>query len=284
VRVQLSFITVIHVTELELNVRSYSPLFYVFVCYCHANLYSIVLIVYVFPFYFHPQKYKSCFKPAVSRSPVIFTRNSSQAWHLNSKVLGVHIRSVLPREPICDTCAILLVGVACALGWSASYVWEGIHWKSSRMRVRFQTPHWTWGYGRFSRPPFFALLAAALSYSLISLRISQGNDCILALCLHFHCCTCQSRLPALSSLLYLQFFFFILMSQQWDCLDADDWGLALALRLRLLHSGRQPHALGRRRRWVALWLRPSLRRSRCPHSSTATTIGMINLRKCTQLL
>ena len=41
-------------------------------------------------------------------------------------------------------------------------------------------------YGRFSRLPFFAFLAAALSYSSILPWISQDSDCILALCLHFH--------------------------------------------------------------------------------------------------
>ena len=69
-----------------------------------------------------------------------------------------------------------------------SKVWEGwqsVRWKSSRKWARFWTAHRTRGDSRFSRRPFFASLATALSYSSISQRISRGSGCILALCLRF---------------------------------------------------------------------------------------------------
>ena len=48
-------------------------------------------------------------------------------------------------------------------------------------------------------------------------------------------------------------------------LGTDDRGLALAFRLRLPLNSRWPHALGRRRKRIARWLRPPLRRPRRAH-------------------
>ena len=103
-------------------------------------------------------------------------------------------------EPTGDMCALLLVGMAWqVLLWRSAIcnnvcdkVWEGwqsVRWKSSlspRKWARFQTPHRTQGYGRFSRRPLFASLAAALSYSSISPQTSQVSDYLLSLCLRFH--------------------------------------------------------------------------------------------------
>ena len=85
--------------------------------------------------------------------------------------LGVCIGAVCLRcitmtfELTGDTCALLLVGVACAFRM-VDYVqlrsvrkWQSICWKSSRKWLRFRTPR---RYDHFLRWPFFALLAAAL--------------------------------------------------------------------------------------------------------------------------
>ena len=56
-----------------------------------------------------------------------------------------------------------------------------------------------------SQDGYFLLyyVAAALSYSLISLQTTRGRGCTSALCLHFRFCI---SFPALSSLLLSQFF------------------------------------------------------------------------------
>ena len=90
----------------------------------------------------------------------------------------------------------------CATRW-----WQTVHWKSSRKGVRFWTPHQTKEYGRFSRRPFFALLATALSYSSILLQTSQGSGCILALYLYFCCCVSLLSLSFSLSSLITGFFF-----------------------------------------------------------------------------
>ena len=118
-------------------------------------------------------------------------------------------------EPTDDTCALLLVGVASVLLWRSAMCnskcdkvwaeWQSVCWKSSlspRKWARFQTPHRTQGYCRFSRQPLFASLAAALSYSSISPWTLQVSDYLLSLCLRFRFCV---SLPALSFSLSSQF-------------------------------------------------------------------------------
>ena len=64
---------------------------------------------------------------------------------------------------------LLLVGVVHAFGM-VSYVQQSVKRMAKRSRkwARFRTPYQMLGYGCFSRQPFFASLAAALSYSWIS--------------------------------------------------------------------------------------------------------------------
>ena len=114
-----------------------------------------------------------------------------------------------------DTCALLLVGVACAFRM-VDYVqqsvrkWQSICWKSSRKWLRFRTPR---RYDHFLRWPFFALLATALMLiNLINLTTDfteQWLHLFFCLCFHF-----RVSLLALSSSLSSQFLG-ILMSWQW---------------------------------------------------------------------
>ena len=76
------------------------------------------------------------------------------------------------------------------LGRSAmcNEVWkrqQSVRWKSWKKVSEVRTPHRMLGYGRFSILPFFASLAAALSYSSISPRTSRDSGYVLALCLCF---------------------------------------------------------------------------------------------------
>ena len=48
-----------------------------------------------------------------------------------------------------------------------------------------QTPHWTWGYGRFLIQPFFASLGATLAYLSISPWTLWGSGYNLGPCLRF---------------------------------------------------------------------------------------------------
>ena len=83
--------------------------------------------------------------------------------------------------------------------------WQSVRWKRSlspRKWAKFQTPHWMQGYGRFSRRPLFASLAAVLSYSSILPRTSRVSDYLLSLCLRF---CFHISLLALSSSLSSQF-------------------------------------------------------------------------------
>ena len=85
------------------------------------------------------------------------------------------------------TYALLLVGVAHAFGRSAMCTtdvtvdgatleeFQKVNEVSNTESLNVR------GYGRFSRQPFIASLAAALSYSSISPRTSWGNDYIFAL-------------------------------------------------------------------------------------------------------
>ena len=115
----------------------------------------------------------------------------------------VHLNDLwIDRQNVCITVSRCGTHIwdswPCVTNW-----WQTIRWKSSSKWVRFWKPRRTKEYGRFSRQPFFALLATALSYSLILLWTSQGSGCILALCLHFRCCI---SLLALSFSFSSQFF------------------------------------------------------------------------------
>ena len=95
-------------------------------------------------------------------------------------ILGLHICTF---EPMGNTCALLLVAMAHAFGM-VGHVQQSVRRMAKRTLKEFQEVTEVLKTSRNVRIclfPFFALLAAAHSYSLMSPRSLRGSSYILAL-------------------------------------------------------------------------------------------------------
>ena len=104
--------------------------------------------------------------------------------HNYTCILGLRVCTF---EPMGNMCALLLVAMAHAFGMVA-HVQQSVRRMAKCTLKEFREVSEVLKASRNVRIclfPFFALLAAAHSYSMILLRYSRGSSYILALCLHF---------------------------------------------------------------------------------------------------